>query len=126
LLLNQKFTSYSGKEKIMGEHCSSNFHEHSHEHEHKSCSCGCTPKIHSHEEGCNCAEKFLALADDAWKEVLKEKIKAKIIAKKGEHIEKLAEIIACANGERWKHIISAKTKCNEFKSNLKDYFSSCE
>lgn len=88
------------------------------------CGCGCGARTHNSEEGCNCAEKFLYLADEAWKEVLKDKIKAKIIAKKGDHMEKLAEIIAIANGEKWKHKISAKTKSHDFKDKLKDYFSS--
>lgn len=91
------------------------------------CKCGCNSHHHHGEEehGCNCAEKFLTLADEAWKEVLKEKIKAKILEKKGEHMEKLAEMVAMANGEKWKHMISAKMKCNQFKDNLKDFFSSC-
>lgn len=101
--------------------------EHCHQNE-GVCPCGCGYKVHthSHEEGCHCSEKFLALADEAWKEVLKEKIKDKIRAKKGEHIEKLAEIIATANGDKWKNKISAKTKCNEFKDTLKEFFSSCD
>lgn len=111
----------------MTEQCNSNIYECSKE---GIGSCGCGNRIHPHyhnsEGSCHCAEKFLEVADEAWKEVLKEKIKAKIIAKKGEHIEKLAEIIAIANGEKWKHKISAKTKCNEFKENLKEFFSSCE
>lgn len=93
------------------------------------CGCGCGSHHHHHdtEGGCHCAEKFLAIADEAWKEVLKEKIKNKILTHKGEHMERLAEIIATANGEKWKHIISAKTKCNNFKDTLKDFFtSSCE
>lgn len=91
------------------------------------CGCGCGSHARPQNEGhCHCAEKFLEIADEAWKEVLKEKIKAKIISKKGEHIEKLAEMIAIANGEKWKHKIAAKMKCNEFKEGLKDFFSSCE
>ena len=102
----------------MTDECCNNMHEYQ-----KECSCGCGSHKHSHEGGCNCAEHFLTIADEAWKEVLKEKIKAKIVAKKGEHIEKLAEIIAVANGEKWKHKISAKMKCNQFKDSLKDFFS---
>lgn len=112
----------------MSEQCHSNNYEHSHE---GSCTCGCGGHGHHHyhdhgEEGCKCAEKFLEIADEAWKEVLKEKIKAKIIAKKGEHIEKLAEIIAMANGQKWKSKISAKKNCHEFKDSLKEFFSSCD
>lgn len=117
----------------MTEHC--NEHTHGHQQEGNcSCGCGCGSKGHGyhhhhHEEeegGCSCAEKFLQIADEAWTEVLKDKIKAKILAKKGDHIEKLAEIVAMANGEKWKHIISAKTKCHKFKDELKDFFTSHE
>lgn len=109
----------------MTEQCGAHTHEYQQE---GTCSCGCGKKFHIHdsEGGCNCAEKFLAIADEAWKEVLKEKIKARILTHKGEHMEKLAEIIATANGEKWKHIISAKTKCNNFKDHLKEFFTSCE
>jgi len=92
------------------------------------CGCGCGSHHHHHDEegGCHCAEKFLAIADEAWVEVLKDKIKSKILTHKGEHMEKLAEMIATANGEKWKNKISAKMKCNQFKDNLKEFFSSCD
>ena len=109
----------------MTEQCGSNMHGH-HQEGSCSCGCGCGKNFHVHgdsEGGCNCAEKFLQIADEAWKEVLKESIKAKIIAKKGEHIDKLAEMVAAANGEKWKNKISAKTHCNKFKDELKEYFS---
>ncbi len=106
-----------------------NMHEYEQE-GHCTCGCGCDSHHHHHHHDhdghCHCAEKFLEIADEAWKEVLKEKIKTKIIEHKGEHLDKLAEIIAKANGEKWKHKISAKTKCNDFKENLKDFLSSCE
>lgn len=87
------------------------------------CNCGCGCKCGC---GCGCSDNFLKLADEAWMEVLKEKIKAQIIAHKGEHMDKLAGLIAKANGERWKNKISSKTKSNEFKDELKAFFSSCE
>lgn len=97
------------------------------------CPCGCGTKISIYSDGgcncgcgCSCSDNFLKLADEAWMEVLKEKIKAQIIAHKGEHMDKLAGLIAKANGERWKNKISSKTKSNEFKDELKDFFSSCD
>lgn len=99
------------------------------------CPCGCGAKISIYSDeghncgcgcGCSCSEKFLQLADEAWAEVLKDKIKQKIIEHKGSHMDKLAEMIAKANGERWKNKISSKTKSNEFKDELKSFFSSCE
>lgn len=99
------------------------------------CPCGCGAKISIYSDNdcncgcgcdCGCSDKFLSLADEAWMEVLKEKIKCKIIEHKSEHMDKLAELIAKANGERWKNKISSKTKSNEFKDELKAFFSSCE
>jgi len=108
----------------MTEQCVTNISGH-------ECSCGCGAHMSMHSEegcgcGCNCSEKFLKLADEAWMEVLKEKIKSKIMNYKGEHMEQLAEIIAKANGERWKNKISSKMKGHEFKESLKEFFSSCE
>lgn len=113
----------------MTEQC--NTHGHQHE---GSCSCGCGCGCgcgshhhhHNDSEGCKCTEKFLEIADEAWREILKDKIKSKILSHKGDHMDKLAEMIAKANGERWKNKISAKTKSNEFKEGLKEFFSSCD
>lgn len=113
----------------MTDQCNSNIYGHQHEgHCTCGCGCGCGSHHHHHEEheGCHCMEKFFEIADEAWKEVLKDKIKAKILMHKGEHMEKLAEMIAKANGEKWKLKISAKMKGTEFKDNLKEFFSSCE
>lgn len=109
----------------MSEQHNCNEYNYEHQHEGRQCGCGCNRHPHHHSEGsCNCSEKFLEIADEAWKEVLKEKIKDKILAHKKEHIEKLAEIIAIANGEKWKHLILAKTKEHEFKDKLKEFMSS--
>ena len=112
----------------MTEQCGENMHYHGDGHCSCGCGCGCGSQHHHHdnEEGCNCTEKFLEIADEAWREVLKEKIKSKIHEHKGEHLDKLAEMIAKANGAKWKNKISAKTNCNEFKENLKNFFSSCD
>lgn len=107
----------------MSEHCCTNINEYQKE---GSCQC-CGQKHHSKdiEGSCCCAEKFLEIADEAWKEALKEKIKHKILSVKGEHLDKLAELIAMTNGEKWKHKISARLKCDEYKDKLKELFSSC-
>jgi len=99
-----------------------------HQHEHCKCNedsqCRDKMKKHHHEDHCHCEEKFLKLADEAWKEVLKEKIKAEIEKKQGDSLEKLAEIIAKTNTEKWKHQITIKSKCEEYKNTLKEFFSS--
>lgn len=77
-----------------------------------------------HGEKCNFSEKLLKLADEAWMEVLKEKIKIGIENKHGEHLEKLAEIVGNTNSAKWKHKIKSKAKCEEYKNTLKDFFAS--
>lgn len=88
------------------------------------CQCGDKPRQEHHEEHCHCEEKFMKIADEAWMELLKEKIKAEIEKKQGDSLEKLAEIITKANSEKWRHKITIKSKCEEYKNNLKDFFSS--
>ena len=93
--------------------------------------CNCGEKVyHFHQqedENCYCSAKFLDIAHEAWKEVLKEKIKAKIISRKGEHMDKLADIISTASGEFWKNKIASKSNVSQFKDSLKEYFStSCD
>ena len=75
------------------------------------------------KECCDWSEKFLMFADEAWKEVLKEKIKTIIEKEHGDHLEKLAEILAKANKEKWEYKITAKMKHKEYKETLKEYFS---
>ncbi len=78
----------------------------------------------SSEECCKIPEKLLALADQAWEEVVKEKIKQQIIASDGEKLDKLVQIVAQANAERWAHRIQGKARCDEYKSKLKEFFTS--
>lgn len=85
---------------------------------------GCGEKKCHQEKGCTCSEDFLKLADEAWMEVLKEKIKAEIKKEKDCELNKLAEIIAKANCEKWKHKIGLKMKNEEYKNEIKEFFSS--
>lgn len=80
-----------------------------------------------HHEGYNehCQE-FLCLADCAWMECLKEKIKDHIKKQDGEHLDKLAEIITEANKKRWKNKMNKKTCCHEFEQKLCDLLLACK
>lgn len=92
--------------------------------------CGCC----GHKEG-SCGaknadgswgEKFLALADQAWMEVLKEKIKENIKAN-GKHMDELARLISETNHDRWKKKMDAKNCCSCFEDKLKGFFEqSCK
>lgn len=97
-------------------------------HCHHSCgcgqgSCGCQSK------GCGCkhcqgnyTEKFLELADHAWMELLKEKIKGHIQSQ-AKNMDELARLISEANHERWQKKIEDKQCCGSFEEKLKDFFS---
>ena len=75
---------------------------------------------------CNFAEHLLEIADEAWCELLKEKIKKEIQASCGEKLDQLAKLVAQANGQKWAHKMKGKALCEEYKNNLKKMFSSCE
>jgi len=64
---------------------------------------------------------LLAVADVAWMEVLKEKIKEHILA--SDHkINDMAKIVAQTNHERWHHKM-AKQKCMEnYEESLSELF----
>ena len=76
---------------------------------------------------CNChcpmPEKLLCLADQAWMELVKEKIKAEIDANCGEDLKKLAGIVAKANRDKWHAMVAGKQRCEEFNNDVKTFFT---
>jgi hypothetical protein len=81
-------------------------HHHEHEHEH-------------HEEF---APQLLELADQAWMDLLKEKIKAQIEAANGGQLDQLAKLIAESNNLRWKHKLAGQKVSNSYKEKLSNFF----
>jgi hypothetical protein len=114
-------------EEIMSHH----HHCHSHSHEcpqcsqssEGSCSCSCHKGEHHQEEN-DFSKQLLELADEAWMELLKDKIKQQILTNNGNKIEQLAKLVADSNNERWKNKLGIKKCCNNFKEKLENYFSS--
>ena len=90
-----------------------------------SCSCGCASQkmgsCGTQSKNESCASKFLELADQAWMEVLKEKIKEQIKSS-SKNMDELARMIAEANHERWKKKMDAKNCCGCFEEKLKKFF----
>lgn len=77
----------------------------------------------SHKAGSECCdmpEKLLCLADEAWKEVLKDKIKAEIEKSSGAKLDALAKLVADANHRKWTYLIEGKQQCDQFKDQVKD------
>lgn len=66
---------------------------------------------------------FLELADEAWQEVLKDKIKDHILKTQNDRMTKLAKIIAEGNNQRWRNRMEKKQGCMEFQEELCEFFS---
>lgn len=81
-------------------------------------SCATTQKTNS-DCGCDMPEKSLVLADEAWMELLKEKIKVEIEKANGPHMDKIAKLVADANCAKWGNMIKTNARCNEYKEGLK-------
>ena len=81
----------------------------------------CAPSK-NYECCCPMPEKLLALADEAWHDLLKEKIKDQISNSCGDNMDKLAKLVAETNKEKWAHTVKGKVKCSEYKDKLKDLF----
>jgi|LakMenE01Jun11ns_1017448.scaffolds.fasta_scaffold9632428_2 hypothetical protein len=106
-------------------------HHHGHHHHHdNSCadeSCYCCDEVcesehhHAHEEG-DFAAELLELADCAWMEVLREKIKDHITKTHGKHLDKLAQLVSETNNERWKLKMSKEKGRENFHEELRRFF----
>lgn len=83
----------------------------------------CMTKAASSDCGCDMPEKLLALADEAWHELLKEKIKAEIAKSCPDSMDKLARLVAETNKAKWAHTMKGKLKCDEYKNKLKEFFT---
>ncbi len=88
-------------------------------------SCSKSGSCSSHS-GCDYAGKFLELADQAWMEVLKEKIKDHIKSN-AKYMDELARLISEANKEKWHKKMENKQCCSNFEERIKSFFSeSCQ
>jgi hypothetical protein len=91
-----------------------------HQHEcccHHACACECHKKHKYYDE-------LLALADDAWMEVLKDLIKEDIIKKSGDHLKQLAELVSQTNHKRWSAKMEEKSTTEHFQDELKQLMCS--
>lgn len=78
----------------------------------------------SKEQECNMHEKLLCLADEAWKEVLKDKIKQEIEKSQGAKLASLAKLVAETNGRKWAYMIQGKKACDDYKTQVRVLFAS--
>lgn len=86
----------------------------------KGSCCGCQNcKCACHQHG-KYADELLQLADAAWMEVLKEKIKEEIRANAGDQINQLAKLVSTANHARWKDKMQSKKDYENFENQLRN------
>ncbi|KTD33177.1 hypothetical protein Lnau_2825 [Legionella nautarum] len=91
----------------------------------EQCSCPChlsQEECHHHGEHDH-GNYFLELADEAWQEVLIEKIKEYILEKQNDQMVKLAKIIAEGNHQRWKNRMEKKQHNRDFMEEIRKFFS---
>ena len=79
----------------------------------------------SSNDCCDLPERLIGLADEAWFEVVKDKLKKEIESSCGEKLDQLAKIVADANCAKWAHEVQGKVKCEEYKGAIKQLFVSC-
>lgn len=98
----------------------------------------CCGELHHHHD-CGCchhngaltesthqdfAHELLELADAAWMELLKDKIKEQIKASSAAQLDQLAKLVTHANKERWEHTMAKKSACDSFREKLHEHFAS--
>lgn len=72
------------------------------------------------EQECNLHEKLLCVADEAWKELLKDKIKEEIEKSSGTKLSALAKLVAETNGRKWQWMIQGKKTCDDYKTQVRN------
>jgi len=80
---------------------------------HRQCDCGC----HNKEKY---SDQLIELADEAWMEILKEKIKAEILKKSGDHLTQMAQLVNEANHRRWQDKIDERKNAENFEDKLSE------
>ncbi len=87
-------------------------HEESCEHHHH----------HAHEHHDDFAHQLLDMADEAWMELLKEKVKEQIKTSSGAQLDQLAKLVSEANHVRWKHKMGLQKDAQTYQDKLSAFF----
>lgn len=75
------------------------------------------------EESGDMSQYLMEVADQAWSEVLKDKIKEYILSTQNDRMTELAKIVAEGNNARWRMKMEKKQGCMSFKEQLGRFFS---
>lgn len=92
----------------------------------KDCACcnGTCSHHHHHHHTQDFAHELLEMADEAWMEVLKEKIMQQIESSDGKHLDELAKLVCDSNKTRWKNKLGANKSVSEFREKISEHFGS--
>lgn len=107
----------------------SHHHHHCHSHDDQESCCheeshhDCCGSYDHHEDHQSFAHDLLEIADEAWMEVLKDKIKEQIVKIDGAHLDELAKIVAEANSARWSHKLGENHVNEEYHEKVADFFN---
>jgi hypothetical protein len=94
-----------------------------HEHEHSCCQDdSCSIAHHDHHDHGSFSTQLFELADEAWMELLREKIKKQIEASSGPHLDNLAKIVSDANHARWQSKTVGYRNNEDFHEKLRGFF----
>jgi|GEM_PF-4683042 len=100
-------------------------HGHQHQHHHHHCAAEhdecCAHEQDDHEDH-DFAHELIAIADDAWMELLHEKIKKQIEISDGANLDQLAKLVSEANRARWSHKLALNKNSHELKDRLNEFF----
>lgn len=111
----------------MSEHChhdhddSCCHHDH-HCHEEEASCCSHDHHCHHHHHHESFSEQLIHIADEAWMEVLKEKMKAQIVAQSGKHLDELAKLVTEENENRWHDKTKNTNNVHEFRDKISAFF----
>lgn len=72
--------------------------------------------------GCEMTDMMMCLADEAWKQLMVEKMKQQFEQQRGEKMNRVAAASIEASIAKWEHKMSGKMKCQEAKGKLKAAF----
>lgn len=111
-------------------HCHSHDHHHNccceHEHHHRhNCCC-------EHEHCCNghhhqyddFSSQLLEIADEAWLELMMEKIKKVIEKTNGSQMDQLAKVVAKTNKKCWESKVCTNECKEDYRKTIKDFLES--
>lgn len=84
----------------------------------KGCNCGC----HGDHEG-DFAHELLEMADEAWMDLLRDKIKLQIETLSGKHLTELASLVANANHKKWIDKMAAGDSKDDYEDKVAEFFS---